>query len=79
MRISMQILADRLRQNYPDCSFGELSGEMNLKRPLFYQSGTEFRKNKVYIVHETDISETELLELPEYWSRRILQTGTAVR
>ena len=37
MRISMQILADRLRQNYPDCSFGELSGEMNLKRPLFYQ------------------------------------------
>lgn len=35
---------------------------MNLKRPLFYQSGTEFRKNKVYIVHETDISETELLE-----------------
>lgn len=62
MRISMQILADRLRQNYPDCSFGELSGEMNLKRPLFYQSGTEFRKNKVYIVHETDISETDLLE-----------------
>lgn len=35
---------------------------MNLKRPLFYQSGTEFRKNKVYIVHETDISETDLLE-----------------
>ena len=32
MRISMQILADRLRQNYPDCSFGELSGEMNLKQ-----------------------------------------------
>ena len=62
MRISMQILADRLRQNYPDCSFGELSGEMNLKRPLFYQSGTEFRKNKVYIVHETDIGETDLLE-----------------
>ena len=62
MRISMQILEDRLRQNYPDCFFGELSGEMNLKRPLFYQSGTEFRKNKVYIVHETDISETDLLE-----------------
>lgn len=61
MRISMQILADRLRQNYPDCSFGELSEEMNLKRPLFYQSGTEFRKNKVYIVHETDISEKDLL------------------
>ena len=49
MRISMQILSDRLRQNYPDCCMGEMSDEMNLKRPLFYQSGTDFRKNKVYV------------------------------
>ena len=56
MRISMQILADRLRQNYPDCQLGEMSEEMNLKRPLFYQSGTDFKKNKVYIVREADMS-----------------------
>ena len=50
MRISMQILADRLRQNYPDCQLGRMSEEMSLKRPLFYQNGTDFKKNKVYIV-----------------------------
>lgn len=60
MRISMEILADRLRQNYPDCYLGEMSGEMNLKRPLFYQSGTEFRKNKVYIASENDVTESML-------------------
>ncbi len=56
MRISMQILADRLLKNYPDCRLGEMSGEMNLKRPLFYQSGTDFRKNKVYIARVSDVS-----------------------
>lgn len=56
MRISMQILADRLRQNYPDCRLGEMSEEMNLKRPLFYQNGTDFKKNKVYIAREMDVS-----------------------
>lgn len=52
----MQILADRLRQNYPECQQGEMSEEMNLKRPLFYQNGTDFRKNKVYIVREADVT-----------------------
>ncbi|MCD8240861.1 MAG: helix-turn-helix domain-containing protein [Lachnospiraceae bacterium] len=61
MRISMQILADRVRQNYPDCLAGELSDEMNLKRPLFYQGGASLRKNKVYIAHESDLTE-EILE-----------------
>lgn len=61
MRISMQILADRLRQNYPDCQLGEMSEEMNLKRPLFYQNGTDFKKNKVYIARESDVN-AELLE-----------------
>ena len=42
MRISMQILADRLHQNYPDFSAGKMADEMNLKRPLLYQSGMEF-------------------------------------
>ena len=56
MRISMQILADRLRQNYPDCQMGNLSEEMNLKRPLFYQNGTDFKRNKVYIARESDVS-----------------------
>lgn len=62
MRISMQILADRLKQNYPDCDFGEMSVEMNLKRPLFYQNGTDFKKNKVYIAREGDVTEKNLLE-----------------
>lgn len=57
----MQILADRLRQNYPECRLGKMSQDMNLKRPLFYQSGTEFRKNKVYIAKAADLSEEELL------------------
>lgn len=56
MRISMQILADRLRQNYPECVLGEMSEEMNLKRPLFYQNGTDFKKNKVYIAREADVT-----------------------
>lgn len=60
MRISMQILADRLKQNYPDCRQGEMSEEMNLKRPLFYQNGTDLKKNKVYIVKAKDISKTLL-------------------
>lgn len=60
MRISMQILADRLRQNYPDCLLGDMSEEMNLKRPLFYQNGTEFKKNKVYIAREADVTESLL-------------------
>ncbi len=60
MRISMQILADRLKQNYPDCQLGEMSEEMNLKRPLFYQGGTEFRKNKVYIARACDVSKEQL-------------------
>ncbi len=55
MRISMQILADRLKQNYPDCRQGEMSEEMNLKRPLFYQNGTDLKKNKVYIAKDGDI------------------------
>lgn len=57
MRISMQILADRLRQNYPDCCPGQMSEEMNLKRPLFYQNGTELKKNKVYIAKSSDLTE----------------------
>ncbi len=57
----MQILADRVRQNYPDCRAGELSDEMNLKRPLFYQNGASLRKNKVYIAHESDMTR-DLLE-----------------
>lgn len=56
MRISMQILADRLRQNYPDCQMGSMSEEMNLKRPLFYQNGTDFKRNKVYIARERDVT-----------------------
>lgn len=56
MRISMQILSDRLRQNYPICRMGEMSEDMNLKRPLFYQSGTDFKKNKVYIMREKDVA-----------------------
>ena len=51
----MQILADRLKQNYPDCRQGEMSEEMNLKRPLFYQNGTDLKKNKVYIAKDGDI------------------------
>ena len=62
MRISMQILADRLRQNYPDCRLGKMSEEMNLKRPLFYQNGTDFKKHKVYIIREEDITRTHLEE-----------------
>ena len=58
MRISMQILTDRLRQNYPDCQMGSMSEEMNLKRPLFYQNGTDFKKNKVYIARERDYHES---------------------
>lgn len=60
MRISMQILTDRLRQNYPDCQMGSMSEEMNLKRPLFYQNGTDFKKNKVYIARERDITKVLL-------------------
>lgn len=60
MRISMQILSDRLRQNYPECRMGEMSEEMNLKRPLFYQSGNDFRKNKVYVARENDLTESDL-------------------
>ena len=56
----MQILADRLKQNYPDCKLGEMSEEMNLKRPLFYQGGTEFRKNKVYIARACDVTAEQL-------------------
>ncbi len=56
MRTSMQTLADRLRQNYPDCQLGRMSEEMSLKRPLFYQNGTDFKKNKVYIVREADVT-----------------------
>jgi len=58
----MQILADRLKQNYPECLFGEMSAEMNLKRPLFYQNGAILKKNKVYIVKESDLSEDILLK-----------------
>ena len=56
----MQILADRLRQNYPECRLGKMSEDMNLKRPLFYQNGTEFRKNKVYIARKTDLTAEQL-------------------
>ena len=73
MRISMQILADRLRQNYPDCQLGDMSEEMNLKRPLFYQNGTDFKKNKVYIAREADV--TELL-LAHHGDNLILVVGT---
>ena len=62
MRISMQILADRLHQNYPDFSAGKMADEMNLKRPLLYQSGMEFKKNKVYVAREADITEMLLDE-----------------
>lgn len=60
MRISMQILEDRLRQNFPDCHLDQMADEMNLKRPLFYQSGTEFKKNKVYIARERDVTREQL-------------------
>lgn len=55
MRISMQMLADRLRQNYPDCTAGELSQEMNLKRPLFYRNESDLKKNKVYIARAGEV------------------------
>ncbi|MBR5509381.1 MAG: helix-turn-helix domain-containing protein [Lachnospiraceae bacterium] len=35
---------------------------MNLKRPLFYQSGTDFKKNKVYIARESEVSVNALRE-----------------
>ncbi|MDO4261656.1 MAG: helix-turn-helix domain-containing protein [Eubacteriales bacterium] len=72
----MQILADRLRQNYPDCCLGELSEEMNLKRPLFYQSGTEFKKNKVYIAREADVT-AQLLQ--SHGDNLILVVGEGYR
>ena len=62
MRISMQILADRLRQNYPECRLGKMSEDMNLKRPLFYQNGTDFKKNKVYITRASDLTPEQLAE-----------------
>lgn len=58
----MQILADRLRQNYPECRLGKMSEDMNLKRPLFYQNGTEFRKNKVYIARAADLTPEQIAE-----------------
>ena len=76
MRISMQILADRLRQNYPEYQQGELSEEMNLKRPLFYQSGTDFKKNKVYIARENDIPAAEL---KEHGDNLVLIVGDGVK
>ena len=72
MRISMQILADRLHQNYPDFSAGKMADEMNLKRPLLYQSGMEFKKNKVYVAREADI--TEML-LDEHGDNLLLIVG----
>lgn len=75
MRISMQILADRLRQNYPDCQLGEMSEEMSLKRPLFYQNGTDFKKNKVYIARESDVTESLL---NHHGGNLILIVGTAL-
>ena len=56
MRISMQILTDRLRQNYPECQMGSMSEGMNLKRPLFYQNGMNIKKHKVYIARECDVT-----------------------
>jgi len=70
----MQILADRLRQNYPDCQLGEMSEEMNLKRPLFYQNGTDFKKNKVYIARECDVNASLL---NSHGDNLILVVGTA--
>ncbi len=60
MRISMEILTDRLSQNYPECIPCGMGSDMNLKRPLFYQSGMEFKKNKVYIVRESELTEEKL-------------------
>lgn len=74
MRISMQILTDRLRQNYPDCQMGDMSEEMNLKRPLFYQNGTEFKKNKVYIARVCDVTEPLL---SRHGDNLVLVVGTA--
>ena len=68
----MQILADRLRQNYPECRLGKMSEDMNLKRPLFYQNGTEFRKNKVYIARTDDLT---LEQLAEHGDNLILAVG----
>ena len=68
----MQILADRLRQNYPECRLGKMSEDMNLKRPLFYQNGTEFRKNKVYIARADDLT---LEQLAEHGDNLILAVG----
>ena len=65
MRISMQILADRLRQNYPDCSFGELSGEMNLKRPLFIKAEQNSGRIK-FILSMKQISVKQI-----FWSMEI--------
>lgn len=75
MRISMQILADRLRQNYPDCRLGEMSEEMNLKRPLFYQNGTELKKNKVYVARECDVT---LPLLASHGDNLVLVVGTGL-
>lgn len=75
MRISMQILVDRLKQNYPECYVGELSEEMNLKRPLFYQNGTDFRNHKVYIAQEEDLTEQLLMHHGE---NLILVVGTSL-
>lgn len=75
MRISMQILADRLRQNYPDCQLGKMSEEMNLKRPLFYQNGTDFKKNKVYIARENDVTESLL---SHHGDNLVLVVGTSL-
>ena len=75
MRISMQILVDRLKQNYPECYIGEMSEEMNLKRPLFYQNGTDFRRHKVYIAREEDLTEQLLAHHGE---NLILVIGTSL-
>lgn len=72
----MQILADRLRQNYPNCQLGEMSEEMNLKRPLFYQNGTDFKKNKVYIARECDVNASLLAN---HGDNLVLVVGTSFR
>ncbi|MCI8853918.1 MAG: PucR family transcriptional regulator [Lachnospiraceae bacterium] len=50
MKLSKQLLYDRLSESYTITAFGSMDGQTELGSPLFYEKGTEFQRGHVYLL-----------------------------
>ena len=58
MKLNLDIISDHLPKSYPVRRYGSVSRNLSLKRPLLYESGCEFEKDRLYVARADTLPKT---------------------